>query len=50
MIADIRLADGRALPQLRFGVSDGTIDAATIDRFAQDIANQISSNRVPQRN
>jgi hypothetical protein len=43
MAASVRLADGRTLPELHFGVSDATIGAGAVGRFAQDIANQISS-------
>ncbi|WP_152569572.1 MULTISPECIES: hypothetical protein [Sphingomonas] len=43
MTATTRLADGRTLPDLHTAISDGTISPAMMDRFAQDIANQISS-------
>jgi hypothetical protein len=43
LAATVRLADGRTLPELRTGVSDGTITAGVVRQFAQDIANQISS-------
>lgn len=44
MAATVHLADGRTLPELRTGVSDGVINAGVVSRFAQDIANQIASN------
>jgi len=43
MAASVQLADGRTLPEMRTAVSDGTIGAGAVQRFAQDIANQISS-------
>jgi hypothetical protein len=49
MAAAVQLADGRTLPELRFAVSDGAIGAAVVRRFAQDIANQISSSVTHQR-
>ena len=48
MAASVRLPDGRSLPTIRTAVADGTINGGVVDRFAQEIANQISRTLTPQ--
>lgn len=43
MAAHVTLSDGHTLPELRTAISDGTIGPVQVDRFAQDIVNQIAS-------
>lgn len=44
LAANIRLADGRDLPEQRMAVNDRRIDRGSIERFAAAIADQIASS------